>query len=211
MGAKKVTVRLTGRTPLVLHNNQCVNPRNPLKKQISAITSKGKRKTDADHDQLEKLEFLASLYINDRIGPYVPAQNIRKMLIEAARKEKNGKQFESGAFVNDDAPIEYDGPRDFDGMYAEGDRFMWTTVVGNQQASIMRTRARFNEWAIAFEVYLEDSLVTVDMLKGALRHAQISVGLCDGRSIGCGRFSWSLVEAEDFADDSIESELEAVA
>lgn len=196
MAAKKVSVRLTGRTPLVLHNNQCVNPRNPLKKQISAITSKGKRKTDADHDQLEKLEFLAGLYINDRIGPYVPAQNIRKMLIEAARKEKNGKQFESGAFVNEDVPILYDGPRDFEGMYAMGDKFVWTTVVGNQQASIMRTRPRFNEWKVEFEVYLEDSLVTVDMLCGALRHAQIAVGLCDGRSIGCGRFTWDLIDKE---------------
>jgi hypothetical protein len=193
MGAKKVTVRLTGRTPLVLHNNQCVNPRNPLKKQISAITSKGKRKTDADLDQLEKLEFLSSLYINDQIGPFVPAQNLRKMMIEAARKEKNGKQFESGAFVNDDAPILYDGPRDFEGMYANPDDFVWTTVCGNQSASIMRTRARFKQWAVEFEVYLEESLVTIDMLCSALNHAQISVGLCDGRSIGCGRFKWELV------------------
>ncbi len=188
MGATQLTVRLTGKTPLVLHNNQCVNPRNPLKKQIAAITSKGKRKTDADHEQLERLEFIASLYINDQLGPFLPAQNLRKMLIEGARKEKNGKQFESGIFVNDDSPILYEGPRTIDAMIAAGDQFMWTTPVGNQAATIMRTRARFKIWACEFIVYLEDSLVTEDMLRGALKHAEISVGIGDGRSVGCGRF-----------------------
>lgn len=194
MAATQFTVRLTGRTPLVLHNNQCVNPRNPLKKQIAAITSKGKRKTDADHEQLERLEFIASLYINDQIGPHLPAQNLRKMLIEGARKEKNGKQFESGCFVNDDAPIQYDGPRTIDEMVKLGDQFMWTTPVGNQSATIMRTRARFKVWSVEFTVYLENSLVTADMLEGALKHAEISVGIGDGRSVGCGRFKSEILK-----------------
>jgi hypothetical protein len=193
MSSQQLTVRLTGRTPLVLHNNQCVNPRNPLKKQIALITSKGKRKTDADLDQLEKLEFAAGLYINDQLGPYVPAQNLRKMLIEAARKEKNGKQFESGIFVLDDAPIEYEGPRTFDEMWMMKDEFAWTCVVGNQAASILRTRPRFKKWAVQFVVDTEESLVTRDMVESALRHAEISVGLCDARSVGCGRFKAQVI------------------
>ena len=193
MSASQLTVRLIGRTPLVLHNNQCVNPRNPFKKQIASITSNGKRKTESDLDQLEKLEFASGLYINDQLGPFVPAQNIRKMLIEASRKEKNGKQFESGVFVIDDAPIIYDGPRTFEDMWKLREEFAWTTVVGNQRASILRTRPRFNKWELEFIVDMEDSLVTRDMMQGALKHAEISVGLCDGRSVGCGRFKAEIV------------------
>lgn len=193
MVAVKYRVRLKGKTPLVLCNNQCVDPRNPIKRQIAAITSKGKRRTDADLDQLEKLQFYASLYINDQIGPFVPGQNIRKMLVEAARKEKNGKQFESGCYVNDDVPIEYEGPRDPDQMFEQRDDFVWTCVAGNQQASILRTRARFKTWALEFDVYLEDSLVTKDMLERALKNAEIQIGLCDGRSIGCGRFNSTIL------------------
>jgi hypothetical protein len=170
-----------------------VNPRNPFKKQIASITSKGKRKTESDLDLLEKLEFVSGLYINDQLGPYMPAQNLRKMLIEASRKEKNGKQFESGIFVIDDAPIEYDGPRDFEAMWVLRDQFAWTTVVGNQRASILRTRPRFMKWAIQFVVDIENSLVTRDMVEGALRHAEISIGIGDGRSIGCGRFVSQIV------------------
>ena len=194
MAATQFTVRLIGTTPLVLHNNQCVNPRNPLKKQIAAITSKGKRKTDADYERLEQLEFVASLYINDQLGPYLPAQNIRKMLIEGARKEKNGKQFESGCFVNADSPILYDGPRTIDEMIKLGEQFMWTAPVGNQSATIMRTRARFKKWQCEFLVYLENSLVTEDMLIGALNHAKLSVGIGDGRSVNCGRFNFEVMK-----------------
>lgn len=188
----QVTVRLTGKTPLVLHNNQCVDPRNPLKKAISAITSKGKRKTDADLEEIIRLEFAAGLYLDPVLGPVVPAQNIRKMLIEAARKDKNGKQFESGAYIYEASAIEYEGPRDLRGMIDDG-RFMWTTVVGNQSASILRTRPKFDQWALNFNVELEDTLVTKDMLQNAMNHAQLAVGLCDARAIGYGRFSWEIV------------------
>ena len=190
---KNYRIRLDGKTPLVLHNNQCVNPLNPLKKQIAAITAKGKKKTDADHLQIYRLEFQAGLYINDRLGPYIPAQNLRKMMIEGARKSKDGKQFESGLYVNDDAAIEYEGPRDLEGLLNGAfDKFAWTTVVGNQRNSIMRTRPRFKEWAVEFEVIVETSLVDQEMIKNALRHAEL-IGVCDGRSVGCGRFAASIL------------------
>lgn len=182
------SARLTGRTPLLLHNNQTVDPRNPIKKQIAAITGKGKRKTEADLEQLIKLEFLAGLYINDRLGPFIPSRMIFAMLVNAARKEKNGKQFEAGIFVPSDCPIEYDGPRDFEGLFADS-KYVWTTVCGNQKASILRTRPRFDEWALEFTVEMEDSLVGFDMLQSAMKHAQLCGGLGDGRSIGFGRFT----------------------
>jgi len=177
-----------------MHNNRCVNPRDPLKKAISAITAKGKRKTEADLDELERLEFVAGLYYDEQMGPYIPSQNIRKMLIEGARKVKLGKQFESGVFITDDVPVQYDGPRDFEDMWKLRDKFAWTTVVGNQKASILRTRPRFKQWSVEFSVILEESLVSVDDLKTALKHAEIAVGLCDGRSVGCGRFFAEVLE-----------------
>lgn len=192
--SKTIRVRLNGRSPLVMHNNRCVNPRDPLKKAISAITAKGKRKTEADLDELERLEFVAGLYYDEQMGPYIPSQNIRKMLIEGARKVKLGKQFESGVFITDDVPVQYDGPRDFEEMWKLRDKFAWTTVVGNQKASILRTRPRFKQWFVEFSVILEDSLVSVDDLKTALKHAEIAVGLCDGRSVGCGRFDAEVLE-----------------
>jgi hypothetical protein len=186
-------IKLVGRTPLVMHNPQCVDRRHPLQKQMAAITNKGKRKTEADLEQLDKLGFVSSLYICEELGPYVPAQNLRKMLIESARKSKQGKQFEAGVFVVEDVPVQYDGPRDFEEMWALKDKFAWTCVVGNQQSSILRTRARFQKWELDFEVMCEDSLVSRIDIENALKHAEIAVGLCDGRSVGCGRFKAEIV------------------
>jgi hypothetical protein len=200
MSIQNVSIHLVGTTPLVMHNNQCVNPLNHYKKSISAITAKGKKKTDADFLQLAKLEFFSGLYINDHLGPFVPGHNIRKMLIEAARKEKNGKQFEAGCYVDHDAAVIYEGPKTKEEMFALGDKFVWTCVVGNQQSSIMRTRPRFENWELDFTITYENELLSVDSIKSALYYAKLCIGLCDGRSIGCGRFNYALVESQSPVD-----------
>jgi len=186
-------IRLVGTTPLVMHNNQLVNPLHPLKKAIASITAKGKKKTEADILKLYRLEFQASLYIDGLLGPYIPAQNLRKLMIEAARKSKDGKQFESGLFIDADAPVEYEGPRDMEGLLGRMDDFAWTTVCGNQRASIMRTRARFKTWAAEFSAIVETSLVSPEMIDNALSHSRF-IGICDGRSINCGRFNASIAD-----------------
>ena len=198
MAVQEYRIRFDGTTALVMHNNRCVNPLDPLKKKIAAITTKGsKRLTDADYQQLYRLEFQASIYHNDHLGPHVPSRCIRATLVNGARKNRDGKQFESGVWVHGDASVQYDGPKDMEGLLAAGsydeDGFMWTTVCGNQRASIMRTRPRFDDWSIEFVVDVEDELVTLAMLEGALRAAEVQVGICDGRSIGFGRFKATIV------------------
>lgn len=193
MGVQKYIVRLKGKSPLVLHNNQCVDPRNSLKKQMAAITNKKGKKTEADLEELERLEFMSGLYMCPQAGPVIPRANIRRMLIDGARKDKNGKEFESGIFLSDDAAIEYQGPRDAEGMWGQRDQFAWTTVVKNQRSSILRTRPRFKDWQIQFEVLTEDSIVSRDMLETALGRASVMCGIGDGRSIGYGRFSFEIL------------------
>lgn len=179
-----VKVELTGTSPLLLHNNQTADPLNDFAREIKAITSK-RKKTDADHLEIRRLEFKAGLYM-DEYGPIIPNQNIRKMLIEGARKDKNGKQFESGVFVLGHAKIEYDGPRDAEDMWKAG--FGWSTLAGNQRSTIVRTRPRFDVWSATFNVELDEALVSLDLFELALSRAERSVGIGDGRSIGFGRF-----------------------
>ena len=187
MAVVKHRATLVGTTGLVFHNNQCVDKDNPYTVAKGRITSKGKRATEADRLELKRLEFVSGMYWDQKLGPYVPGSNIRKMLIEGARKEKMGKQFESGIFIPNDVPVQYEGPRDIEAMWKDG-RYTWTTVAGNQSASILRTRPRFKEWVLQFEILREDMLVSEDALKSALTISQVAVGLCDARSIGYGRF-----------------------
>lgn len=156
-----------------------------------AITGK-RKKTDADYEEIARLEFLGGLYMNDE-GPFIPSGNFRKCLIEGARRNKDGKQFEVGLFVLNDAKLIYEGPRDAKAMW-ESKEFMWTTVVGNQRASIMRTRPRFNDWQCQFEVDVDTSMIDANCLQNAIENAQ-KMGICDARNIGYGRFKATVSSA----------------
>jgi len=187
---KNYNIQMRGVSPLLQHNNQCVNPLNPMKKKISSITSK-RKKVDADYEEIARLEFQSGLYLGRKGQPIIPASNLRRMLIEGARKSKDGKQFETGVSVLGDADLDYEGPKELEGLMERVDEFSWTTVVGNQRSSIMRTRPRFEDWSVQFEIEVATDLVTDDMLDNALRHSS-RIGICDGRAIGFGKFTYKI-------------------
>lgn len=197
MAVQKFTVRLTGKTPLILNSNQCVDPRHPISKQKAAIAGKkGKKKTDADIDELARLEFMGAMYYQDQVGPVVPMANLRRMLVDGARKDKNGKEFESGCFITSDAAVQYDGPREVEKLWEQRDEFSLTSIVTNNgRGKVMRTRPCFRKWALEFDVELVDSLVSLDHLQLAMERAALMCGIGDGRSIGYGRFTFEILSA----------------
>ena len=184
-----VKIRLTGTTPLVMHSNRLVDPLHPLKKEIAAITIK-KKKTDADHLEISRLEFIGSIYCGDE-GPFIPGANMRACLITGAKRDKMGSTFKSAIFVENDGILKYDGPRDVKGLWEKGDEFAWRTPVGNQSNTIMRTRPRFNDWETEFTVDFDEEQVNIEHLENALRHAE-KIGICDARALGYGKFSASI-------------------
>lgn len=179
-----VNVKFVGTSPLLMHNNQCVDPLNPWKKKIAAITGK-RKKTESDYLELYRLEFISGLYISDE-GPYIPARCFRRCLIEGAKKDKNGTRFQSAISVETDGQLQYEGPRDVKAMWESGE-FHLTTVVGNQRNSIMRTRPKFDVWSCEFQLYYDSTLINLEDIQSALVHAE-KVGICDGRAIEYGKF-----------------------
>ena len=192
----RLSIKLTGVSPLVLHNNQTVNPLNPLAQKLKAITKK-RSKTEADFKEIERLEFIAGLYFDDELGPYLPQANLRKMLVLGGRKDKRGKDFESGLFVLAPAKIEYDGPRDIESLYKLGDPFVFTSPVKVGTSTLIRTRPRFKGWSCRFDIEIETSLLDLETVSNALKKAGLAVGIGDGRSIGYGRFTSELSQVGD--------------
>ena len=79
-----VTLKLTGRSALVQHNPQLLDPMNPITREIAKLTWK-RKKTDADYDEIAHLEFLGGLYHDDTLGVYVPTNGVARCLERAAR------------------------------------------------------------------------------------------------------------------------------
>ena len=84
MAWQTITYRLTSDCPMLMHNGQTADPLNHWSKSMKQVSGK-RKKTDADYEELAKIEFFAALYI-DKTGPIIPSANIDSMLVNAAKK-----------------------------------------------------------------------------------------------------------------------------
>jgi hypothetical protein len=185
-----------GTSPLLMHNARLADPLDEVVKEIKTVSGK-LRKTDADHELLGRLEFIGGMYYAEPAGPYLPAANIRKALIEAARKSKSGKLVEQGLFVDTLInPLLYDGPRDLDGLWADKN-FVSRLCVKVQTARLMRTRPMFPFWAVDAVCSYDPELLNFAQIKEFAQIAGNYIGVGDYRPL-YGRF---IADLEEIGDD----------
>lgn len=185
MALRTVSYRLRSSSPLMLHSGQLADPLNKWSKSLKQISSK-RKKTDADLEEMARLEFLGSLYTTAS-GPAIPADNLAAMLIAAAKKSREGDLAKTGVFVEDHAMIEYDGPRDPDAMW-KAETFRDTRGVRVGTARVMRTRPVFPVWSAIVTFAVDDEIVNPARLDDWMAAAGRIVGLCEMRP-RYGRFT----------------------
>lgn len=172
------TYKLTSACPMIMHNGQTANPLNKWAKALKQVSGK-RSKTDADHEELARLEFMAGLYMGKN-GPIIPAANIDAVLEKAAMKSREGASAKSGVFCSENAHLEYDGPRLVDELWAD-EQFRHVAIVRVKDARIVRTRPVFNEWSAIIKIQVEDSVVNPSRLNDWLHVAGTQIGLGDWR------------------------------
>ncbi len=187
------TITITGTAALLMHNGRLADPLDPATKALKAATGK-RTKTDADHEEISRVEFAGGLYLDPDIGPYLPADNIWKTLQVAARKSKQGKQVEEGVIIISEVnPLSYDGPRDLDGLWANKNFVSRRTVV-NQRNRVARTRPIFQQRKVAADGILDESALNLGDLRTIAERAGNLVGLGDWRP-RYGRFTATVTAA----------------
>ena len=156
----ELRIRLTGTRPLLLARGEAANPFDEQARKIKPLSQK-KKKTDAEHEALARLQFESSCYYDEEIGPYMPVDNILKCLEQGAAKGyKEGTDVKSLVVIkgfvgreidNGAARINYTGPRDLDGLYADK-RFVLMKMgkVPSTRTRILTVRPIFMEWNIEF-------------------------------------------------------------
>jgi hypothetical protein len=176
---KTIDVELKGIAPLIMHNGQLADPMNEFVREMKKITRKpAKQKTDADHIELARLEFLGGLYLDEDKEPCIPGENLEAMLIEAARKQRLGKQAEAAIICDGMFPLIYDGPRDPKALWEDG-RFRFTKgAKPTGQGRVMRTRPIFRSWSLLFTLAFDDSVIDEAQVRDMLVIAQ-GMGLGD--------------------------------
>jgi hypothetical protein len=188
-------IDIVGTEPLLMHNSQLADPLNPFTKALAEVTSK-KSKTDDDHAEMARREWLGGLYFDPEIGPYVPGVNVERSLLDAARMNRLGKSIERGVFIqtNENA-LQYSGSRDMSVLVKdENFRHMASVKIGMKR--VMRCRPIFRTWATSAQGYLDESQLDMAELRQIATNAGRLVGLGDWRP-RFGRYTAEITVIDD--------------
>jgi len=185
---KTLHFSIVGTSAMLHHSDALADPLNPLSKSVSEIAKK-RSKTDDDHAEVSRREWLGGRYLLDDGRPCVPAAMLRKALIEGARKVKLGKQVAAGVLFSEPGfPIILDGiDRSADELFADP-RFVDRRTVGVQGRRVVRTRPRYAKgWRVDFYVDIDEETVDEAVVENALSMAGRVIGIGDYRPLH-GRF-----------------------
>jgi hypothetical protein len=187
----KVLLKLDGRTaaggsPLIMHNERLADPLDDYTRAIGAVAKK-RNKTEADHLEIGRLEFLGGLYTNGN-GPCLPAWNILRCLQDGAKRHKRGIDVLRGVYpLSEHADVIYDGPREPDELWQNGG-FSLRKTVGVQRSRTVRTRPIFSEWQCELPVEVDATVFDLDTLQNCWKDAGVYAGIGEMRPV-YGRFA----------------------
>lgn len=177
---KQLTFTIKGIAPLLTHNERLANPFDDTTRAIKAISGK-RKKTEDDLLEIAQLEWRGGLYYDEETGPYVPGYNMLAALISAGKVHKLGTAIKRAAVVLEDRlPIEYQGPRDPDALFADK-RFVDIRNVKVSGSRIVRARPRFHDWKLRFTLAFDESTLQAADVAMVLQTCGSMIGLGDYR------------------------------
>ena len=192
----QITIKAVGTKPLLLHNVDLANPRNPWSRKMADLRgTPSRRRTDEWLDEMEYVEFMGAFYdIPEVDGVALPAENIRQSLIAAAKMTRLGTQTKRAVMVTAAAvPLIYDGPRKVQELWDSGKFKITRMVRGSSNTASPTTYPIFHDWALKVPFELDESALNIrDLTQIAERAGRIE-GLGASRKQGYGRYD-ALIE-----------------
>lgn len=182
-------IKLRGVAPIIMHNGAAgLDTRSPANLEKATISrKKGSNRTEADEIRFRELEVETSLWLDGKGAPTIPEAAIRGCIEKGARKLKQGPQVREGLIVEQVEKFEYD--ESLGKTVAELCKTVQFTVpVKVQSSRILRTRAKFDEWAVTATLEVDDELVDQDQLESWLDIGGRRIGLGDWRPATSGSF-----------------------
>lgn len=190
----ELKIRITGESPLMMHNRRLANPLDVVSKALKDITSK-RKKTEDDHERLYFLEFQGSIYWDAKAGPYIPGENLEAALFEAGRLTRRGTTLERAIRVLEDKmPLIYDGPRGWEELYNAGS-FADVRSVKNPSTGSRTMRCRpifMPPWSFEGTIIFNPELINESDLTAVLTDAGSKTGILEYRP-RYGKFTWEKI------------------
>lgn len=195
-------ITIEGISPLICHNGAAgLDTRSAANLEKAAIAKKrGSNRTETDDRRLAQLECLTGLYTDDQGEVTFPETAIRANIETAARKLKQGPQVREGLIVEKVEQFDYD--RELLGTTPEevAQTAQFTVGVVVQRQRVLRTRPKFDRWAITFTIETDPELVDQEQLETWLDIGGRRIGLGDWRpekSGNAGRYQTAKIDRLD--------------
>jgi hypothetical protein len=194
----RLTVTLTGTSPLLCHNIHLANPDNRWARAIAAITKK-RTKTDDDRREIGRLEWFGSLYTHKN-GIVMPTSNVLKCFIETGKVTKEGRSVARAVAMADvNVPLVYNGPDAPEELWNHED-FRDQTLVGVGKKRVLRTRPIFRAWALRVDMEMLTQVMDFEAIQKIIHLAGRIEGLGDNRVNGYGRFSAEILSHDEMKE-----------
>ncbi len=176
----ELEVTINGTAPILLHNGQLDDPLNAHTKALKEVSSK-RKKTNEDHAEMSRLEWIGSLYVDGDGYVAIPDSVIESSVIGGAKKSELGTAFKSAVFCKDTSyRLEYGGRRKALELWGD-EKFRDVRGVRVGQSRVMRTRPRFDQWSLSFTMLFDDEQVNKSDVVKAIEDAGRMVGIGDFR------------------------------
>lgn len=186
----QVRYRLEGICPLIQHNGRTTDPSDKFSILLKQISGK-RKKTEADYEELSRIEWYAGLYTNEEKKIILPAHLLQAVIIAGAKKHRCGNEAKSGCFVEGDAILEFGDNREIDSLWSDREKYVLKSRVKVGQAAVIRTRPIFRNWSANVTVMYNEELANKNAITDWMNAAGQQVGIGDWRP-QYGRFKVSI-------------------
>lgn len=171
-GYATASLHLQGTSPLLM-NSADFDRDSDLFRTFTLLSQK-QRKTLDDDARLRELEWQLRINLDPEIGPFVPGRMVKGCLAAAATKWRKGTEIgRSVITVLYRIPLLYEGPRDQQGLWDAGYRYV--TMVKNagpSQGRVLRCRPMFEDWSLDAELAYDPEDLDPDMLAAIVERSQ---------------------------------------
>lgn len=195
---KLITGTIKGVAPFIMCNSRMASPTDKFALALQQVSRK-RTKTEADHAEIARIQFLGHCYVDEKGKIVMPAANVKASWRDAAHAtEKNSKKLLLGALIPDTLffPLKYDGPTDPDKLW-ERPEFVDTRLVRRQNQRVNCTRPIFYEWAVPFRFMLDESVINPSLLERIIENAGMRCGIGDFKP-EFGRYELAEFKAVEF-------------
>lgn len=157
---------LTGTKPMLMCNIALGDPDNEYARDIARLNAMKSKITDEQRKERDWLKFRGGLYYDDKLGPFLPADNVFRSIQQAAALTRDGKNIERGLIMLDEcSPLKYRGPREAESLYGDGTtQYVDRRMAKINQAPVVAIRPRFPEWTATFDFELDEDILSLDDL-----------------------------------------------